>query len=96
MWNYVGIVRSDERLARARRRAALISEEVEDYYRRFAVTADFLELRNLALCAAAIIESACRRRESRGLHYNADCPQPAPVARNTALRLNAAGEFAPD
>ena len=86
MWNYVGIARADERLIRARRRIEWIGEEAEEYYRRHAVNRDFLELRNLIQCAALVIEGALSRRESRGLHFNADCPNRASQAVPTVLR----------
>lgn len=86
MWNYVGIARSDDRLIRARRRIELLGEEIEEYYRRHAVSRDFLELRNLTQCAELIIEGALARRESRGLHFNVNCPGKAKRAANTVLR----------
>ena len=86
MWNYVGIVRSDERLAQARWRIENINEEIDQYYQRYIVSRDFLELRNLLQCARLIIEGALSRRESRGLHYNRDCPQPSENAIDTVLQ----------
>ena len=85
MWNYVGIVRTTKRLERAQHRIKLLTDEVEDYYGHFRVSTDLIELRNLLQTAELIVNSALRRKESRGLHYTLDYPKTLSVARDTIL-----------
>jgi L-aspartate oxidase len=87
MWNYVGIVRSNTRLRRAARRVALLQEEIVEYYWKYFVTRDLLELRNIATVAQLIIECASSRRESRGLHSTSDYPSvDAKFAQDTVIK----------
>ena len=85
MWDYVGIVRTNKRLARAAHRIKTLRKEIRDYYFRYLVTPDTLELRNLAVCAELIVKSAMKRRESRGLHFTLDYPKLAKKAKQTVL-----------
>jgi L-aspartate oxidase len=75
MWNFVGIVRTGKRLARARRRLDMLRDEIRQYYWDYRVTRDVIELRNIADVAHLIVECASRRKESRGLHYTLDYPE---------------------
>ena len=75
MSDFVGIVRSVDRLGLAKEKVSLIKQAIEDYYFATPATNDVVELRNIATVAELIILSALSRRESRGLHYLEDYPE---------------------
>lgn len=85
MWDYVGIVRTSKRLLRARHRVQLLRQEIQEFYSNYRVSHDLLELRNLVDVADVIIRSALLRKESRGLHFSRDYPEPLPRAFDTVL-----------
>ncbi len=85
MWNYVGIVRSNVRLERALRRTKLLHDETEEFFRRTRVSMGLGELRNLITTAYLIVRSAMMRRESRGLHYTLDYPEPIESERRPTV-----------
>ncbi len=74
LWDYVGIVRSNKRLANALGLVTSIREEAEELWVSGRITPRLLELRNMSLVAELIVVSALSRQESRGLHFNIDFP----------------------
>ncbi|HEY0811189.1 MAG TPA: L-aspartate oxidase [Longimicrobiales bacterium] len=74
MWENVGIVRSDARLAAAAEKIRELQTEVERRFAQRGASPEAIEARNLVDTAALVVRCALLRRESRGLHYNIDYP----------------------
>lgn len=85
MSDYVGIVRTNERLGRAATRLDLLHLETEKLYQRTEVSPALCELRNIITIAYLIVKSAGFRKESRGLHYNTDYPGKGAILQDTIL-----------
>jgi len=85
MWDYVGIVRTDERLGIAKKRIWQIRETLERIYSRYGVSVDMVELRNVVLVSSLVVYSAILRKESRGLHFNADYPYSNPAWKRDTI-----------
>lgn len=75
MSDYLGIVRSLERLELARERVRVIHSAVEREFASFSDVYSAIELRNMAQVALLMIDMALSRHESRGLHYLLDYPE---------------------
>lgn len=85
MSDYVGIVRTDVRLARAMRRLDLLWEETEKLYVNSTLSPQLCELRNMITVAYLIVKGAQFRKESRGLHFNTDYPRKSALLQNIVL-----------
>ena len=71
--------------AAPRPRLKNLKREVREFYWGHRVNSDILELRNLVAVASLIVECALRRKESRGLHYTLDHPEPDERYRHDTL-----------
>ena len=69
MWNFVGLVRTARRLARAVRQLRALESEIERFYRSQALTDDLIGLRNAVRAAIIIANAAWANRQSVGCHY---------------------------
>jgi L-aspartate oxidase len=85
MWDYVGIVRTNDRLRQASRRIEALLKEIQPIYEEDPLSPSFVEVWNMLQAAQLIVKSALRRKESRGLHYNLDYPAEAAKPKRTIL-----------
>jgi L-aspartate oxidase len=69
MWNYVGLVRTTHRLARAIRELRNLEVEIERFYRAAGLSDDLIGLRNSIRVALIVTLAAWENPTSRGCHY---------------------------
>ena len=69
MWNCVGLIRSHQRLHRARTIMRNLQTEIDGFYQKEKLTPQIIRLRNGVQTAIAIISATLEARASRGTHY---------------------------
>lgn len=69
MSDYVGIIRSEERLKRALNRLKVMNDENEELYKRTKISPQLSELRNLISVAYLIVQHSLQRKENVGAFY---------------------------
>ena len=69
MWNYVGIIRTANRLSRALADLNYLNHRIDKFYRRAVLRRDVVELRNAIISSLVVTRSAMNNRHSAGCHY---------------------------
>ncbi|MFP4528427.1 MAG: L-aspartate oxidase [Candidatus Kapaibacterium sp.] len=69
MWNYVGLMRTRQRLYRAQTTLRHLQTEIEQFYRRAKMSRGMIQLRNGVQTAIAVVNAAQESRVSQGAHY---------------------------
>ncbi len=69
MWNYLGLKRSKNRLARARAMFSELSDEIHKFYRHANLHDDLIGLRNAVEVADMVLSASVRNKKSAGSFY---------------------------
>ena len=69
MWNYVGLVRTANRLSRALSELRHLETEILHFYRRSRLTDELIGLRHAVRTAIQVAEAAWENKRSMGAHY---------------------------
>lgn len=72
MNDYVGIIRSKERLARAANRLKVLYEETEALYKRSRISPQLIELRNMITVAYLVVKGSQARTTNKGVFFRTD------------------------
>ena len=88
MSSYAGIVRTEAGLKDQLKLVSARRDMIEDYYWKYTITRDLIELRNIILIAELIVRSALNRRESRGGHYREDYKEKSSESQESIYNLS--------
>ena len=69
MWNYVGLVRTTDRLERAIRELRHLETEIESFYRATRLCDGLIGLRHAVRTALIVTLAAWSNKQSMGSHY---------------------------
>jgi len=69
MWNYAGLIRSQNRLKRAFAMMLEMKEEVEKFYKDAELSDELIGLKNAVEVSLMVIQSSMRNQESVGTFY---------------------------
>ncbi len=69
MWNYLGLTRSKNRLARARAMFREMSDEIHKFYRHSALHDELIGLRNGVEVANMVLTASVQNKKSVGCFY---------------------------
>jgi len=83
MWNYVGIVRTEESLLKARKEVEKLKKDFKR--QRKCLNQGEYEYRNMLIVSSLIIKGAIERKESRGAHCRNDYKQTDAIAKHSEL-----------
>ncbi|GHT64072.1 L-aspartate oxidase [Endomicrobiia bacterium] len=86
-WNSLGISRSNAKLLESKEKISNLKHVIDDSFMNTSFSVDGIELRNIACISEMIVDSAMLRKESRGLHFNADYPFMLPKAKDTVINI---------
>jgi len=72
MWNYVGLIRTSQRLSRAEAMLSELESETQRFYRNAALTDSLIGLRNAVEVGRMVVAASRRNKTSVGCFYRKD------------------------
>ncbi|MEZ4751823.1 MAG: hypothetical protein R3B54_14685 [Bdellovibrionota bacterium] len=72
MWNYVGLIKTDSRLRRAEGILGELSEGIDKFYRKAALSDELIGLRQAVLVSQLILNACKRNPKSKGCYLRGE------------------------